>query len=186
MPELVVPPGVTGCGHAGADSVTIDEDFDGADAAGEVAWRLCRRHLGRSAECSKVANRWHIWHNLGEAVERVVARHRDCLGTTAVAECDVEPVIVRQQQTPVTFEVIELPTDRTDKWAVRTRERYAAVHAMLSDGVSIRAVSDQLGLARGTVRRFARASGVEELLVNHGTGRRPSLLQEFKPYLHQR
>lgn len=134
----------------------------------------------------QVADRWHIWHNLGEAVERVVARHRDCLGATAVAECDVEPVVVRQQQTPVTSEVIEPPTGRTDKWAVRTRERYAAVHALLGDGVSIRAVGTQLGLARGTVRRFARAVSVEELLVNHGTGRRPSLLEEFKPYLHQR
>ncbi|WP_328412041.1 hypothetical protein [Nocardia sp. NBC_00403] len=93
---------------------------------------------------------------------------------------------MHQQQASVTCEVIEPPTDRTDKWAVRTRERYNAVHALLGGGVSIRAIGAQLDLARGTVRRFARAASADELLVNNGTGRRASLLDEFKPYLHQR
>jgi transposase len=60
------------------------------------------------------------------------------------------------------------------------------VHTLLDDGQSIRAIADRLGLSHGTVRRFARADTVEELLVNNGTGRRQSLLEEFKPYLHQR
>ncbi|MFE3281470.1 ISL3 family transposase, partial [Nocardia sp. NPDC059239] len=160
---------------------------------------VCRDRAGAYAEgiavgaphALQVADRWHIWHNLGEAVERVVARHRDCL--TAVAEDAMvdaepggEPDIAAQQEIPVTGTSIESPAERTDKWAVRARERYAAVHALLDDGVSILAIGARLGLARGTVRRFARAASVEELLVNNGTGQRPSLLEEFKPYLHQR
>ncbi|WP_420854088.1 transposase [Saccharopolyspora spinosa] len=78
------------------------------------------------------------------------------------------------------------PEDRTDRIATRTRERYTAIHALLADGVGIRAISARLHLARGTVRRFARADTVEELLTCNGTGRRPSLLDEFKPYLRQR
>jgi hypothetical protein len=41
-------------------------------------------------------------------------------------------------------------------------------------------------LSRNTVRRFARATSAEELLVNDGTGRRPKLLQEYAGYVHQR
>nr|WP_280370046.1 ISL3 family transposase [Nocardia wallacei] len=155
---------------------------------------VCRDRAGAYAEGTatgaphalQVADRWHVWHNLGEAVERVVARHRDRLDAAVGADRDPEPETVHQQGIPETPESVPAPANRTDKWAVRTRERYAAVHALLDDGVGIRAIGARLGLARGTVRRYARADTVDELLVNTGTGRRPSLLDDFKPHLHRR
>jgi hypothetical protein len=35
--QVVVLPGFVGCGGAGGDGVAVDEDFDGAEVAGEVA-----------------------------------------------------------------------------------------------------------------------------------------------------
>ncbi|WP_306371932.1 ISL3 family transposase [Nocardia sp. CC216A] len=175
--------------------------LDDRTAATLVAWLrahpgveiVCRDRAGAYAEgiadgapdAVQVADRWHIWHNLGEAVERVVARYRNHLDTLTDTEGDTDPESTDRQEIPIIPEAVA-PADRTDKWAVRTRERYATVHALLADGVSLRSVGTQLGLARGTVRRFARAVTVEELLVNTGTGQRRSLLEEFKPYLHQR
>jgi transposase len=57
---------------------------------------------------------------------------------------------------------------------------------LLAEGTTVRAAAE-LGLARNTVRRFARAADAEELLVNDGTGRRRSMLEDHHhPYLRRR
>ena len=145
----------------------------------------------------QVADRWHVWNNLAGAVERTVARHQGCLTAASAVEIDstadaTAADAVAHGDGPLTADGHPQPAtpagpgDRTDRWAVRAREHHAAVHALLADGVGIAAICRRLGLARGTVRRFARADTVEELLTCNGTGRRPGLLDEFTPYLHQR
>jgi transposase len=166
---------------------------------------ICRDRASAYAEAAEqgapdaiqVADRWHIWANLAQAVERAVAPHQDCLTaaltvatghTTEDETTDADETVhdgrpnpdAHPQPAPIA------PAERTDRWAVRARERYAAVHALLAEGVTIRDIGRRLGLARGTVRRFARADTVGELLTRNGTGRRPSILEPFKPYLHDR
>ena len=67
---------------------------------------------------------------------------------------------------------------------IRTRERFAAVQNLLRSGESLAAICRTLSLDRTTVRRFARAGTVEELLGKATA--RTNLLDPFKPYLHQR
>jgi hypothetical protein len=76
------------------------------------------------------------------------------------------------------------PPATESRLVVRTRERYAAMHALLGEGATLARVCRTLKLDRKTVQRFARAATVDELLVK-ATGR-SSLLDAFKPYLHQR
>lgn len=163
---------------------------------------VCRDRAGAYAEGARdgapnaiqVADRWHVWNNLADAVERTVARHKDCLAAALAVQIEDD---VDNGETQLSDSQLDLdanrplspstePGDRTDRWAVRARERHKAVHALLAEGVGINAICRRLDLARGTVRRFARAQTAEELLTRNGTGRRPSLLDEFKPYLHER
>jgi transposase len=149
---------------------------------------ICRDRAGVYADGAargapdavQVADRWHLWHNLGEAVERAVARYREHLPAAAVAQAQPPPGATGPEPGP------PHAVSRSGRLAGRTRSRHDSVHQMLADGRSIREIAAELGLSRNTVRRFARAGSPEELLVNDGTGRRASILDEHEAYLRER
>ncbi|MER5539557.1 hypothetical protein [Streptomyces mirabilis] len=66
----------------------------------------------------------------------------------------------------------------------RTTEWYAAVQQQLAEGKSRAAIGRPLRLDHSTVRRFARAGSLDELLAK--AVNRTSILDEYMPYLHQR
>ena len=127
----------------------------------------------------QVADRWHLWHNLSEAVERAVSRHRAHL-----------PAAVRAQEPPAAPASEPPPPEpsrpRTGRVPSRTRARHADVHRLLDQGRSLAQTAQELGLSRNTVRRFARAASPEELLVNDGTGKQASILGDHDSYLRER
>jgi hypothetical protein len=127
----------------------------------------------------QVADRWHLWHNLGEAVERAVS-HREHLPAGAVPQVQAMGAATEPEPPPGPGPA------RTGKIAGRTRARHAEVHRMLAEGSSFGKIASGLGLSRNTVRRFARATSPEELLVHDGTGRRASILGEHDAYLRER
>lgn len=145
---------------------------------------ICRDRSASYAEAARlgapdaihVADRFHLWKNLAEAVEKTVLQHRALLP---------EPPPPVGSTQPVSLPSATAEPRRSGRLSDRIREQHAAVHCMLKDGVGLRAIARQLGLARNTVRRFAGATDADELLVGQWTGR-ASILDPCKPYINQR
>ena len=156
---------------------------------------ICRDRAGAYADGARqgapdavqVADRWHIYHNLCEHVDKAAARHRSCLeepapeepGETAAPEV---PEVADLQQA-----AIDAAARRVEEsaLAVRTRQRYDLVQGLKAKGKGIKPIMRETGLAKDTVRRFYYAETAGELLAKVKDGR-PSILDVHKPYLHQR
>jgi transposase len=131
-------------------------------------------------EAIQVADRWHLWHNLAEHVEKTVAAHHGCLRQ----QDDIPPEVGIEPGSAADLaeaaQAAQLQQRERSALVARTKTRYEAVQALKADGKGIKTIMRELGLAKETVRRFARAESVEELLAKPRAGR-PSLLDAYKP-----
>jgi transposase len=152
---------------------------------------VCRDRAGAYAEGARsgapeaiqVADRWHLWHNLAEYVEKTVAAHHDCL-----RQPDIVPEASADSSAADLVKAAEaahLQRTKSSALVTRTTARYQAIQALKADGKGIKTIMRELELAKETVRRFYRAETVEELLAKPRAGR-PSVLDSYKPYLHER
>ena len=85
----------------------------------------------------QVADRWHLWHGLCDAVGKEVAAHSACWATATGL--------------------------REGKLAETTLQRWQQIHALLEAGVGLLDCSRRLGLALNTVKRYARAATPERI-----------------------
>lgn len=156
---------------------------------------VCRDRAGAYADgvragapqAQQVADRWHLWANLGEALDKTVRAHRACLREPLEEPLEeVAPADTTTADTaePAPWRELLDAAGHERPLVTRTQERYAEVQKLRASGMSLNAVSRTLGLAFRTARRFANAASVEELLV--GACNRASVLDAFKPYLTRR
>ncbi|WP_239516912.1 MULTISPECIES: ISL3 family transposase [unclassified Streptomyces] len=161
----------------------------GRDAATLAGWLrehpgseiICRDRAGSYADGARtgapnavqVADRFHLWQNLGTAVEASVRLHSTCLKTAVISPdgqtkgADVDSVDTTKAMSPV---------------EARICERHATVHALLAQGHGIREIARELHMGGNTVRRNARATVPEQLLSGRRQPR-PSQLDPYKPHL---
>jgi transposase len=161
--------------------------FDGRDGADLAAWLLrhpevaviCRDRSGGYGEGARagapqaiqVADRFHLWQNLGQAVEKSINTRRDHLGEPAPRPpAETAPTVVQPQA--------------EKKIVTRMRTHYAAVQELQAQGLPLSVIGRKLGLHRATVRKLATAASVEDLTAK--TEQRTHVVDPYTAHLHQR
>jgi transposase len=162
------------------------ELFDGREAADLAAWLrrhpevtvICRDRSGGYAEGARqgapqamqVADRFHLWQNLGQAVEKTVNTRRAHLGEPAPGPPETPPPV---RQSPEEKKIV-----------TRMRENYAAVQQLHAQGLPKTVIGRKLGLHPATVRKFATARSADDLIAK--TEQRTHLVDPWTGHLHQR
>jgi transposase len=143
---------------------------------------ICRDRAGAYAEAARqgapaavqVADRWHLWRNLGEAVEKTINTRRASLAVpvpgTSAATASNRPAVRRPAA--------------EKKIVTRMRERYTAVQEMSAQGMSNAAIGRRLGLHPATVRKAAQARSADDLIAK--TEQRAHLVDDYVEHLHRR
>jgi transposase len=131
----------------------------------------------------QVADRWHMWDDLGEYVKKTVAAHHGCVKDHYAV---LKQAAAGQAPDPrQTAEQVSAAQAESRSRVVRARQRYEQVQALKAEGKHIAAITRELRLAPGTARRYFHAASVDELVVASLAGW-PSMLDDYKPHLHQR
>ncbi|MGW6472893.1 ISL3 family transposase [Streptomyces nigra] len=125
------------------------------DGAGSFAQAITDEAL----HVVQVADRWHLWHLLGEAAHREVLARSACWGPLGPPICEG-----RRAQT--------------------TRERWQQVHDLRDQGVGLLECARRLNLALNTVKRYARHDEPDRLIRTPQY--RPTLVDPYREYLRKR
>jgi hypothetical protein len=132
----------------------------------------------------QVADRFHLWQNLCDAVEKTVISCRADLRELAPEPSDPEPA---EAATGVPAETAGADAGQdlgAGRLTVRARERHAVVHDLLAQGKTHSQICKTLGLSARTVRKFIRATTAEQVIT--GPVPRSSRIDRFAPYLQER
>lgn len=140
--------------------------------------------------------------NLGEALSRLFAAHPQPLTSVcapsdgAVRQVEVAGHAVEDAQpgadpasvpSPAASHAVQPALTKAAQLRQQRQAccelRYAQVHALVQQGVRLRAMARQLHLSRGTVRTYARAATAP---IPQARGKRASRLAPYVPYLLER
>jgi transposase len=110
----------------------------------------------------QVADRWHLLKNLRESLERVVNRYQGRVRDAARATISLTDSSPEPAQGPDLNRPSTKYQERQQQRRARRLARFDQVRDLHQRGVSLRTIAHQLGMHRGTVRRFVRAETFPE------------------------
>lgn len=164
----------------------ISRDRGGSYAEGAAAG---------APDAIRVADRWHLLKNLGDALASLFDEHRSMIEQHLRASTDQTGTPAPEQKGMAELpRAVPMPPSspaplpkRQQEQQQRRRERrlmcYEAVCQLRAQGRTLSAIADEIGLDRATVCKYVQAVAFPE---HQPRQPRASLLDPFKPYLLQR
>jgi transposase len=131
-------------------------------------------------QAEHVADRWHLLHNLGEAMERLTAQHATHLRQATKRMQPPLPEVPPAEQTPVRLPRFE--QRRLERCAAR-EALYNRMKELRQQGRTIQVIATDTGVSKRTVLRFLRAT---QFPARARRRRQPRNTDPFLPYLQQR
>ncbi len=153
--------------HPGSQVICRDRDGVYASAAKRGA-----------PEALQVADRWHLVHNLADALERFAVRELATLRKELKAEGPAY-----NSPSPDTL-LAKTESSSPRRLLLRNAQRHAEIHELMAQGLTVSAIARRVRLDRKTVRRFANAEVATDLLG--ADARRGTTLDPYLPYLARR
>lgn len=166
--------------------------YDGREGADLATWLrrhpevkvICRDRSSGYAEgarlgapqAEQVADRYPLWANLGQAVEKTVNAHRSRLAEPPPGPADTSDVLEAEPEVVQPLKELKIVT--------RLREQHAAAHELWEQGMSKAAIGRKLGLHQATVRKLVNARSADDVAAK-GL-QRAHVVDPYVGYLHRR
>jgi transposase len=136
--------------HPGVEIVSRDRGGTYVDGATQGA-----------PEAIQVCDRWHLLKNLGEAVEAFLIRAHIRLPETATTAPTQERAktassVPTLERPLTTYSATPAQQGKTQARLLRKWKLYQRIHELHEGGMSLRQIGEELGLARGTIRKYFR------------------------------
>ncbi len=157
--------------HPGTELISRDRASLYAQAATNAA-----------PQAVQVADRWHLLHNMTEALMEALGPHHGLLNEAALAAVQVEATPQPAQQEDAPAAPVTRARQRQQQNRQRRLERYDLAMKKARDGLSQREIARQCGLSRKTIRRYLKADQFPE----RKRGLRHSSVEAHRDFIEQR
>lgn len=133
-------------------------------------------------EAVQVADRFHLVRNVADALREVLDGQKWTLPTGSL-EMPEQPTQAAETRTAAKPPRTNRRQALKEATAKRRRERYEEIHRRHRQGESLRSIAQNMGLARGTVRKYVRAEEVPPYPARRPRSRK---IDPFLAYLRER